>query len=174
MDYVRMIRANKDKEWGKYLTEEDWEIINGRVLPSVWYPLETFRRTGMATFHVLAGGDLEKVRAWGRISMEQLAKGIYKSVLSEPDPMRALERIVLLRQQFFSFSDMIFERLEDKHARVWLEYPPEEEGAEPYATQLAGGFERIIELAGGSNPKIKFYPGEHEGKRGHEFDITWE
>ncbi len=174
MDYVRMIRANKDREWDKYLKDEDWEIINSRVLPSVWYPLETFTRAGLATFHVLADGDLKKVHAWGRISMEQLVKGIYKSVISESDPMKALERFMLLRQQFFNFSVMEFEKQGDKHAKVWVDYPPEEEGGEPYAAQLEGGFERIVELTGGSNVKIEFHPGEYEGKRGIEFDVSWD
>jgi len=68
LDYVCMIRANKDKDWQKYLKPEDWEIINGRILPSLWYPYETFERAGMATFYVLGGGNFDAVRAWGKIS----------------------------------------------------------------------------------------------------------
>jgi len=174
MDYVRMIRANKDREWDKYLTDEDWEIINDRVLPSVWYPLETFRRAGLAAFYELGAGDLDKVRAWGRISLEQLVKGIYKTVISEPDPMKALERFVLLRQQFFNFADMRFEKLGDKHAKIWIAYEPEEKGAEPYAAQLEGTFQRMVEIAGGVNVKTAVSPGEWEGNKGMEFDIIWE
>ena len=56
IDQVRMIRGNKDKDWNKYLTPEDLNIIKGRVLPAAWYPLETYKRCGRAVFQLLAGG----------------------------------------------------------------------------------------------------------------------
>lgn len=36
LDYVRLIKAVKDKNWDKYLTDADKQIINGRILPSLW------------------------------------------------------------------------------------------------------------------------------------------
>lgn len=174
VDYVRMIRANKDREWDKYLTEEDWKIINSRILPSAWYPLETFQRAGMATFHELAGGNLSAVRAWGKISMEQLLKNIYKSVIADNNPMKALERYILLRRQFFNFSEQEFEKVGEKHARVFLDYGPDREGGEPYAAQFEGGLEKIVEMTHGSTPKIESSRKEHKGFNGIVFDITWE
>lgn len=39
VDYVKAIKGNKDREWDKWLEPEDWELIEGNVLPSQWYPL---------------------------------------------------------------------------------------------------------------------------------------
>jgi len=174
LDYVRMIRANKDKDWGKYLEPQDWEIINGRVLPSLWYPLSTFRRAGLATFNLLANGNMEMVRAWGRISLEQLVKGLYKSIVAEPDPVKALERFVLMRRQFYNFLSMEMKPVDDKHVKLLLAFGPEEPGHEPYRAQLQGGVERLLELTGGKNPEINFSGVEWNGASATEFDITWE
>ena len=77
---ARFIRANKDRDWDKYLKPEDWEIINASVLPSLWHPLETFQRGGVAIFEIIAGGDLEVIRSMGKFSVDQLAKDIYKVI----------------------------------------------------------------------------------------------
>lgn len=174
LDYVRMIRANKDKDWNKYLKPEDWDIINGRILPSMWYPLDTFQRAGLAAFHILGGGKLDLVRAWGRISMEQLVKGIYKSIIMDADPIKAIDKFVLLRKQFYNFSALEMKAIGDKHLNVWIEYGAKEDGAEPYCAQLKGGFERLVELTGGKNPKVSTGIKKHDGRDGIEFDLTWE
>jgi len=174
LDYIRMVKGNKDKDWDKYLTPEDWEIVNGRVLPSVWYSFETFQRCGLAAFHLLADGNIDIVRAWGRISMEQFTKGVYKSVIADPDPMKALDRFVRLRIQFFDFAELELEKVGEKHAKIRVAAVRDEEGNEPYCAQLMGGFERLVELAGGANPKITIESKQWEGAPGTEFNITWE
>jgi hypothetical protein len=174
LDYIRMIKANKDKPWHKYLTPEDMEIIEGRVLPSVWYPYETFRRCGLATFHELAGGKVEAVRAWGKISMEQLVKGLYSSVVTEKDPMKAIERFVSMRRQFFDFDARTHEKVGEKHIKVRLQTIPDREGIEAYTAQLTGGFEKLIELTGGKNPKIVLTKKQWAGDPVTELDISWE
>jgi len=173
LDYVRMIRANRDKEWERYLSGEDWEIINSRIIPAAWYPFETFVRAGMAVFYELAGGDLSISRAWGKTSMENLIKNIYKSVICDKDPMKALERFILLRRQFFNFSEQEFERVSDKHARIFFDYGPDRYGGDPYAAQFEGGVETIVEIACGFTPKIISSVKKQNGSNDIVFDITW-
>jgi hypothetical protein len=174
LDYVRMIRANKDKDWRKYLTPEDWEIINGRILPSLWYPYETFKRGGMAAFYLLGGGNLDAVRAWGKISMEYLTKGVYKSIVADPDPVMALERFVIMRRQFFNFVAMEFEKIGEKHVKIILAGAPDDSSIDAYGAQLAGGLERLVELTGGKNPHIKYINRPSAGESNTEFDISWD
>ena len=47
VDYVRMIKGNKDIDWGKYLTAEDMAFLDEPVADSEWYPFETFERMGL-------------------------------------------------------------------------------------------------------------------------------
>lgn len=173
-DYVRMIKANKDRAWDKYLTKEDMEILEGRIMPSVWYPYDTFRRAGLAAFHELAGGKIELVRAWGRISMEQLVKGIYSAIVQFGDPAKAIERFLSMRRQFFSFDIMSLQKLGDKKIKITLQALPDREGIEPYSAQLAGGFERLIELTGGKNPKAAFPKRQWVGDNITEIEMSWD
>jgi hypothetical protein len=174
LDYIRMIKANKDKKWDKYLTPEDMEIIQGRVMPSVWYPYETFRRCGLATFHELAGGKLEAVRAWGKIWAEQLVKEVYTFVIADKDPMKAIERFLNMRKQFFSFEALSHEKVADKHIKARLHSVPDKEGVEAFSAQLIGGLERLVELTGGKNPRITTTKKQEGGVLIVEMDISWD
>jgi len=174
VDYVRMIRRNKEKDWNKYLTPEDWAIINERILPSLWYPYETYRRTGWAAFHLIAGGNSNLVHEWGKISIAILTKGPYKSIVNDADPMLALDRFVMMRRQFFSFAAMEFEKAGEKHAKVRFAGAPDDPIMEAFNAQMTGAFEKMVEITGGKNPKVSFKATVKEGNTNTEFDIEWE
>jgi NDP-sugar pyrophosphorylase family protein len=50
--FVKIIRRAKDERLMMYLTEEDKEIIAGRIFPSSWYPIDTFWRCLKAFYEV--------------------------------------------------------------------------------------------------------------------------
>ena len=174
LDYVRMVRRNKDKDWNKYLKPEDWEIINGRILPSLWYPYETYKRAGWAAFHLIAGGNYDLVHAWGKISVDLLTKGPYKSIISDQNPLRALEGFVNLRRQFFNFAAMEFEKVGEKYAKILFAGAPDDPVMEAFNSQMTGAFEKLVELTGGKNPKVSFKATIRDGSTSTEFHIKWE
>jgi hypothetical protein len=173
-DQVRMIRANKDKDWNKYLKPEDWNIIKGMVLPAAWYPLATYKRCGVATFHLLAGGNTELVRLRGRIRGKELFETTYKHIISEHDPMKALGSFVNLYGQLFSISPLEFRKIDAKHAYVFHNYDPSDPGNLPYCYQLMGHLDALVEMAGGKNIKIEFKEKTWAGASATVFDIQWE
>jgi len=176
LGYVRIIRANKDKDWDKYLEPEDWEVVNGRILPSVWYPFEIFRRCGVATFHLIAEENLDLVRLWGKASADQFLE-VYKTIGEAPDPITALERYIMLRGTFFNFEmfAMKIEKLDEKHMKVRTNsFDPNDPAYESYTAQLIGSSERIIELTGGKNPKLTLESKEWEGAPETVIDAVWE
>ncbi len=174
LDQVRMIRANKDKDWDKYLKPEDWEIINGRILPSMWYPLEIFQRCGLGVFNLVAGGNLDIVRARGRARGKELFGEIYKSLVADPDPLKALDRFVLIQGQIFSWSTLEFEKIDDKHAKMSSSYDSDDPSNKPYCYQLMGYLDQLVEMAGGKNARIELTAKQWEGDPATIFDITWE
>lgn len=174
LDYIPTIKANKDRPWDKYLTKEDKEILEGRVLPSVWYPFGTFMRCGMAIFHEMARSDLGLVKVGGRISIERLVKNIYKSVVADNDPLKAVERWSQMGRQFYNFQAFSHEKIGEKHVKLTIGPIPEPKQAEIYTAQLSGTFERLIELAGGKNPKITIGKKQWKGDPVTELDMTWE
>jgi len=177
IDYIRMIRANSDKDWNKYLKPEDWEVVNGRILPSVLYPFGTFQRCGMATFYLIAEKDLNLVKLFGRVSGEQMFKNVYRTVEQAPDPVSALERFIMIRNQLDNFEmfKLELEKVDEKHIKLHSNsFDPKEWGAEQFTWQMMGVFERLIELTGGKNPKIDIISKEWEGAPETISDWTWE
>ena len=179
-DVVRLIRANKDKDWRKYLTEKDLDIIHGQILPSSWYPLDVYERAEFAVFMEIGKGKLEMAHQWGRFLMEDLVKRVYQNLIEEGDPMIALERFSLFRKQLFRFNDPNFRVIEfqqtgEKKARITIRIHHPVETFEAYTHQSIGSFERLVELAGGKNVAVNIVEYEWKGKIPYSvLDISWQ
>ena len=173
-DMVRMIRANKDRNWHDYLEEGDWEIVNGRVFPAKWYPLEVFQRLGYATFKVLAGGDLATVRMFGKMRGEVLFGEVYTSALTVQDPARALNHYTKIYKSLFDFSTIEFEQVGSNHVIITHDYDPDDEANTPYCYLMMGYFDALIEMTGGTNGHIDLTSKQWEGAPTTVFDITWD
>ena len=174
VDQVRIIRANKDKDWSEYLGPEDWETIMETILPSTWYPLEIYKRCGWAVFQVIAGGDPNLARMRGKIRGKELFENIYKNIAATKDPMTALKSFVKIYGNLFNFSSLEFEKVGDKHAVVKHDYDPKDPTNVPYCYTLMGHLEILVEITGGKNVQIEFTSKQWEGAPVTNFDITWE
>jgi hypothetical protein len=172
-DYVRMIRANKDKDWDKYLKPEDWKIIKGKVLSSVWYPYDSFIRMGLAVFFELAQGELAVTRAFGKMFAENITQ-IYRHIVLEGDPSGTIAKIYALQGTFFrDIPSMIVPVAHEKNrsvVRIGVSLQEEQRGVEPFAYQFLGMLERLLEKAG-----AKKYQGEaRKVEGGYELELHWE
>jgi hypothetical protein len=175
VDQVRMIRGNKDRDWIKYLQPEDWNIINTIIMPSAWYPIETYKRCGRAVFQLLAGGDTDIVRLRGRIRGRELFETTYKHIISDKNPMNSLFSFVNLYGQLFTVTPLEVTKIDSKHAYVSYRYDdPSDSGNLPFCYQLMGHFDSLIEIAGGNNVKIEMKEKLWEGANATVFDIQWE
>lgn len=173
-DFVRLIRANRDRDWDRFLKPEDWEIVNSKVLSSVWYPLGTYQRCGWASFQLLAGGNLELARQQGKFRGKELFEGVYKILLVKQEPGAALDRFVQMYGQFFNFSTIRNERVDEKSMRVYLDYDPADPSYESYCYLLMGYLEQLVEMTGGKNIRIGLAAKQWAGSPETIFDISWE
>jgi len=173
LEIARLIRTNKDKDWKKYLTEEDFAIINGRVLASSWYPMETYERAGWAIFQEIGGGKLEMARTWGRFVAEDVVNRYYPNLVRERDMMLALERFKLIRQQWYQFDDpnliaIQIEPLGTNQAKITFR-TDHHASFEAHAHQTMGTFERLIELCGKKD--VKAVITEHDWDSDHPYAV---
>ena len=173
LDYVRIIRANRDQDWSKYLTPEDWQLIDSQILSSNWYPYESFRRVSFAVFKVIAGGNLQTAQAFGRFTIKNQLR-VYKNMLVPGDPVASVDRLARLRRTFFE-GEMNTRILE--HGKGWLRYEiivfaqeEDNERIEAFCHQLAGNLVELVEQSGGKNVKaeVSFASG------GAEIKVLWE
>ncbi len=173
IDYVKAIRTFKDKDWDKWLEAEDWELINGQVLPSAWYPYESVRRIGYAVFKEVAGSNLNATRTLGKVSMKNLLK-IYGNIVVPDDPQASIDKLMILRNNFMRGDTDIKVTERDEG---WMKFsairPSQEkdpERSEAYCYQLAGQLEELVEQTGGKNPKAKVQVTD----QGADLLINWE
>jgi len=173
LDYIKMVRANKDGPWDDYLTPEDWEIINGQILSSQWYPYESFRRIAFAAFKIIAKSDLNTSRAFGRFTLKNLLK-VYKTIVQPGDPVGSAKKLAALRRTFVEGD---IDTRVGEHGDDWLVYKftypvgeDDQEHFEAFTHQMAGNLEELVEQAGGRNVVIDM----EIGKESSSIHVKWE
>lgn len=173
MDYVRMVRANKDKQWDKYFEPEDREIINGRILPSNWYSYEFFQRIGLGVFKEIGGSDLETSRTYGRFTIKNMLE-VYGQVVAPGDPVAGVEKWTKLRQALID-ADFDVEVVES--GPDWIKYgikmadlEKKFEIFQAFCYTIAGYLEEIVEQAGAKNASTDL----DVGKQGCRIMVKWQ
>jgi CheY-like chemotaxis protein len=173
-DYVRMIKRYPEIDWGKYLRPEDREILDGLILPSQWYPLETYQRCGSAVYREIARGDPEMARSWGRAGMDDLVELYHNNLVEEGDPLETLDKFKGINSRLFDFEG--FDLTVSGKDQVYIVVDPEfgELEMEAYSCQMMGSFERLIQLSGAVNIKAEFRNKAWEGEGKTVIEISWE
>jgi hypothetical protein len=156
LPYQKLILENKELNWHEYLKEEDWPIINGKIL-NVWYPFSTFERCGLATFNLLAKKNLKAVKVWAKQTANEIFNN-YKMVIEADNPISGITNLFGIRAVLFNFNlfEVAIEKIDAKHIKTTLTTTlPHKQGVEPFTWQVIGWLEFIIEKTGGKNPSIE-------------------
>lgn len=149
-DYVRMIRRRKDVDWTARLSSGDVMYLVEPVDPAGWYPMEVFERLGDAILAVIAGGQVEAVRLWGRFSVEPLVER-HPTLVAPGDPLESLRRFQVLRSTFFDFSAIEVVASTTGHAELEIHYHMGPIAEEAASYQAMGFFEGLLFLAGATD-----------------------
>jgi hypothetical protein len=171
-DYVRMIRSHKNVDWAAQLPREDMFYLRSPIEPLEWYPMETFERFGNAILEQVGGGDLEAVRMWGRMSVDQLAAAT-PALIAEGDPVETMMRFRVQRATFFDFEALEIPTLTDDHAHVVLHYFMGAIAEEAASMQTMGFFERLLERAGARAISARFLERSWSGDPRTLLSLAW-
>jgi hypothetical protein len=171
-DYVRMIRTRKDVDWATELRPEDMPYLRERVEPRAWYPMASFERMGNAILKYIANGDMQAVRMFGRFTVEPL-RSQYLQLVVDGDPAETMQRFRVLRSTFFDFEALELPMLLDDHAHVVIRYHMGQPAEEAASYQTMGFFERLIELAGGTDVAARFLERSWDGHARTTLELTW-
>lgn len=172
-DYVRMIRSRKDVDWTLQLERIDLDYLKQRIDPERWYPMSTFERFGNAILREVAGCELEAVRMWGRMQVDQL-RAAAPQLVAAGDPVETLMRFRVLRGTFFDFEALQVPTLTDDHALITIAYGMGRTAEEAASFQTMGFFERLLEVAGASHVEAKFTERSWVGGARTALEIAWE
>jgi hypothetical protein len=171
-DYVRMIRGRKGVDWSRHLAPEDLPYLSQRIDPGAWYPMATFERLGNAILELIAAGDLEAVRLWGRLSVDQL-KSVHPMLIEPGDPIETLNRFRVLRSTFFDFEALEVVTLLEEEAHIVIRYHMGMPAEEAASVQTQGFFERLLELAGAEDVSARFSLRSWAGDPRTMLDLFW-
>ncbi len=171
---VKVIRNAKDLPWQDHLTSEDMDIVNSMVLPASWYPAESYQRMLLAVYKLVARGDLEVVRNYGRFAMNELLQGPYGKQLDLNNPYEAVKKFFALRQALINFAKWAVESKGEKGMQVRLSEIGYYEGVDVYCVMLGEHFKVIIERNGGRDPKLEISTTEEDGEQVYVLDMEWQ
>jgi hypothetical protein len=172
-DYVRMLRAHPGALREADLADEDRRLIEPMIDASGWYPLETFERLGLAILKTVAGGDLNRVREWGRSSMTHVA-GAVDQLVVPGDPRESLMRFQVFRRTFFDFEALTVLQVWDGSAELQIGYGMGPAAEEAASVQTLGFFVGLIEAAGGLGVRGFFTDKAWEGAPQTVLNLAWE
>lgn len=155
VDYVRMVRSQKDVDWTIHLFPEDLKVISERIDPAGWYPMETFERLGLGILRTVAMGQVEAVRMWGRFQVDAVRR-MFPTLVAEGDPTETMMRFRVLATSFFDYGALDVVLAEHDHAIVSVAYGMSMLAEETASTQTLGFFERLVEVSGANDVHATF------------------
>ena len=176
---ARLIRASKNVDWKKYLTDKDLEIINSRILPSSWYPLDTYERTEVAIFKEVGKNNLESARQWGRFLMDSMVNTVYHNIALEKDPAVALEKFEMYTKMHYRFDTPGFQALKTVRksgnlAQVTVKTDRPTKEFEAHCHQSLGTLGRLVEISGGKEVKGVIVEHDWKGKNPYAvLEFSW-
>lgn len=171
IDFVKTIKASKEPAYEKYLTAEDKQLLSQRLLPSAWYPFETFKHFFQAVFEVLAKKNLETVRGWGRIYGESIISGFYKGLIRDGHPLESLQKQPTYLKNMFDFGSQEVKELAPTEALVMFrDFDPT---FVPLYYMMFGWMERSLEMCGGKNIKSELVSATWQGAPETRIKFSW-
>lgn len=149
------MRGRKDIDWSQFVPREDLFYLRSKIEPDEWYPMETFERFGNAILTEIASGSLDAVRMWGSMSVDALAAA-NPMLLAPGDPVDTLMRFRVQRATYFDFEALEVPTLAPGHSEIVIHYYMGARAEEAASYQTMGFFERLIEIAGGTQIVARF------------------
>ncbi len=167
---VKVIKANKGV-YADLLSDQAKEILNKRVLPSVWYPHEAYKSMLTAVASVEARDDTKTFISWGHDEGHKTFTEIYKTFVGRAEPKNALEKFNRFRKLMFNSGDLKIENLTDTTADV--RYIGIDRDFKVYQYILVGWIEKFLELCMGVKVTSEFIEKSWEGDKETMVRLSW-
>jgi hypothetical protein len=173
VDYVRMLRAQRDRAWTVFFPSEDLRFFEEKIDVNGWYPMATFERLGIVVLHLIAKNEFHLVREWGRQSVKNIAQNVDQLVVPD-DPRESLMRFQVFRRTFFDFEALSVLQVSDGAAQLQISYGMSSAAEQAASIQTMGFCEGLIDLARGRSIKAGFSERSWEGDPHTVLNLSWE
>ncbi|OGP50750.1 MAG: hypothetical protein A2Y79_04570 [Deltaproteobacteria bacterium RBG_13_43_22] len=167
---VKALKSDKSGVYDKYLTVQDREVISQKILPSFWYPYETYKHGITAIFEVIAKKNPNVAKAWGRTESQSLMTNMYSAFISS-DPLDFINAYEMIHKSFYDFGKI--EVFEGGKNQVVFKLTDFDVQCVPIFYMIEGWLECGLELCGAKDIKSEFLTKSWEGHPETTIRFTW-
>lgn len=147
--WVKVVRSDKTGMFDKWLDDSDRKIISARVLPSSWYPFETYRHIFDAVSTIFARGDEKIIHDWGQQVATEMLTGTYRIIIVPNSPMESMKKCMFMGSIFFDPGETEMKVTGEKSFEIHcIDYPADFKNL---YLLLRGWYTRLLILAGAQN-----------------------
>jgi hypothetical protein len=171
INMIKMIKKDKSGVYDKYLKNNDRELIDQKIIPSAWFPFDTYKRCLNAIFEVIAKKDLNVAKEWGRMECQVAMTNVYSSIVAGHDPVTFLRRYEIIHKNFYDFGRT--EVIVEGKNRVLYKLSEFDAQFVVLYYVIYGWIERGLELCGAKNIKCEFVTKSWEGHPATSMRFTW-
>jgi uncharacterized protein (TIGR02265 family) len=154
------------------LPEADRAALGEGILPSSWYPMDTFLRFMQEAERQLGGQEPDVVRRMGRASCDYGVTGAYKIFFRVGSPEFIISRAAPAFSSYYDTGELRI--VEKGPQRVAAELAGFEGGAPQFCERIFGWMQRTLELAGARNLRSAHSTCVHRGGSVCRFEGSWE
>lgn len=153
------------------LKEGEREIFDGTISPIKWYETELHTRLLSAIHDVYGGSDYSLIQELGRQSAEAMFNGVFRIFLSFVNPRSLLQQASRFWSQIHTTGSLAVVESREGYAvgRIMNCVIP----AKIYCVSIAAYFQRVFELCGAKNVKVKETKCFCQGDEYCEYEVTW-
>ena len=168
---AKSIRSNKSGVYDTLLKEKDKEIINSRILPSIWYPFENYKNCLNALIKIEAKNNLENCIEWGRFDVVSTMKGVYSNAIVKGDIKATMEKFNRIFKLMFNFSELIVEFPSENELNLILKDFDHDFKGFYYIGR--GWIEKVIEFCIDKKAKSRFLTKSWESNEDTILNFFW-
>jgi len=154
-----------------HLEADDHKLcIEGRIMPSSWYALESYLRMLDAVYYLVYGGTFKGMLKMGLDAGDVAAQGPQKGLLKAGDPRRTLESLPVYWELSYNFASVSVTR----EAQYWCvrikDYP---DITRVHALLHLGFTTKILTLVGAEDVKCEVVAAPWEGADHSGISVVW-
>jgi hypothetical protein len=172
-DYVKIVRATRDKDWERFLLPEDWEIINAMIIPTQYYTAETMGRIAQGLYELLSGSSHAFIRRFGRTQAPEYLSDVMSFIL-KGEVEAGLKAFATIADRYVDEISVTVEQVGDKGARICYHPVDGAPSFEHYREVQAGFLEWIAQANGARNPRADFISEQRAGGQALIITLEWD
>ena len=142
-----------------------------RILPSEWYPLDSFVQFLEADIKITANGNEEELVKRSEVVVEKQLSGIYRLFVRMGSPSFLLNRISIIQEAYFRGIDVEVKMTSPSEAS--MKYTGFTKQHRLMGFTLIGFYRKAMELSGAKDVRTAFLTSIEEGKGYCELLLTW-